>query len=502
MLKVDPSKPLADENCMFLAGPSNSTIVSHWLIRQPPFTQMHMDIEDGKFGYATRLFQSLDRAVIQVLYGQICWEYVPEIYCQPELFVNFNGYVMGEGMGDCLSLRAAVDFVYLHRKALESRFVSERLSDWIDLVFGNKTGSLEQFNMYAPTLHETVWEDPKHIAQEELVLDILKTAGQLPSQLFHSLHPRRAELAAETIVLSEEFSVAFENVKSVALEPVYRSCVCSTCEDGVLGLIGVSDDGEVSNCQVEFNTGNCIRTVVTAAKWPNCLFVPFWHGFVLVQKHKGLALSVGLQGTTDIEFPVKPVAITASGRDVILVGNECGKFVWWFTNEHTLNEISFVQETVVCVAVSQWSGIVAFGTTSGFVFISDLESHQVSFRCDLEGRLPIQILISDEFGFIFVSCDDYSLRLFNVNGAFIRKVPFGREIVAWKSFRGVDGFDYLVVCDTRGKLRACELFYLNFTKPFCRVDGRIQTIDYDPSTRTLIAVSDRACAVWSVTYKT
>jgi hypothetical protein len=48
-----------------------------------------------------------------------------------------------------------------------------------------------------------------------------------------------------------------------------------------------------------------------------------------------------------------------------------------------------------------------------------------------------------------------------VTGETIRKMPIGLEILSWSSWKSSAGFDYLIVSPPSGKLRWCEVFYLD-----------------------------------------
>ena len=74
-------------------------------------------------------------------------ELIPEFYCLPEFLTNSNNFDFGATQkGDVVNdvqlppwaKGDPKEFVRLHREALESKFVSEHLHEWVDLIFGFK----------------------------------------------------------------------------------------------------------------------------------------------------------------------------------------------------------------------------------------------------------------------------------------------------------------------------------------------------------------------------
>lgn len=150
---------------------STSAFVLNYLLRLEPFTTMFLALQSGKFDHPNRLFSSIklawdncqrDTSDVKVrpilprhfksktiscrLFLQ---ELIPEFFCLPEMFVNMNGYKLGNLEEN--DSNAAVDnvelppwasnpheFVRINRQALESEFVSCQIHQWIDLIFGYK----------------------------------------------------------------------------------------------------------------------------------------------------------------------------------------------------------------------------------------------------------------------------------------------------------------------------------------------------------------------------
>jgi hypothetical protein len=102
---------------------SNPAVVAHWLGRLEPFASLPVSPLEP--------FRAVEPTGTN-------WEVVPEFFCEPE-FLLANATAGGRHFDDVKLLRWASDapeFVYVHRKAIESEFVSLHLHEWINLVFG------------------------------------------------------------------------------------------------------------------------------------------------------------------------------------------------------------------------------------------------------------------------------------------------------------------------------------------------------------------------------
>ncbi len=181
--------------------------VLYYLIRLEPYSRLHLQLQGGKFDKADRLFRdvksSWDSASRDNL--QDVRELIPEFFHLPEFLTNHNQFDYGwlqKGLpvhhvmlppwakGD------AREFIRLQRMALESKFVSENLCHWIDLIFGCKqTGAdaVEAQNVFVHLTYEGVVDidaiqDP---VIREATLAQIHNFGQTPSRLFKRAHPAR-----------------------------------------------------------------------------------------------------------------------------------------------------------------------------------------------------------------------------------------------------------------------------------------------------------------------
>ncbi|XP_078085109.1 neurobeachin-like protein 1 isoform X2 [Mustelus asterias] len=189
---------------------SNAAGVMHYLIRVEPFTTLHIQLQSGRFDCADRQFHSIP-ATWQALMENPndVKELIPEFFYFPEFLENKNQLDLGrlqiskERVNDVILPRWATspeDFIYKHRKALESDFVSAHLHEWIDLIFGYKQrgpDAAEALNVfYYCTYEGAVDLDAVTDEKERKALEgMISNFGQTPCQLLKEPHPPR--LAAE-----------------------------------------------------------------------------------------------------------------------------------------------------------------------------------------------------------------------------------------------------------------------------------------------------------------
>uniref|UniRef100_A0A8C4UVC3 Neurobeachin like 1 n=1 Tax=Falco tinnunculus TaxID=100819 RepID=A0A8C4UVC3_FALTI len=192
---------------------SNAAGVMHYLIRVEPFTTLHIQLQSGRFDCADRQFHSIP-ATWQALMDNPndVKELIPEFFYFPEFLENQNGFHLGqlqiskEVVNDVVLPKWAhspEDFIYKHRKALESEYVSAHLHEWIDLIFGYKQrgpAAVEALNVfYYCTYEGAVDLDALTDEKERKALEgMINNFGQTPCQLLKEPHPQR--LSAEEVV--------------------------------------------------------------------------------------------------------------------------------------------------------------------------------------------------------------------------------------------------------------------------------------------------------------
>ena len=187
---------------------SCSAYVLHFLLRLEPYTRMALELQGKQFDRADRLFRSIEgtwrSAAGFEINAQDVRELLPEFYFLPEFLSNLNRFEFGSTQRgthvDDVELPAWAkdphEFIRLHRKALESSYVSENLHLWIDLIFGAKQigkAAIAAQNVFHPLTYEGAVDldaiDDSVIKSATLAQ--IHNFGQTPRKLFNKPHPQR-----------------------------------------------------------------------------------------------------------------------------------------------------------------------------------------------------------------------------------------------------------------------------------------------------------------------
>ncbi|XP_039288405.1 neurobeachin-like protein 1 isoform X2 [Nilaparvata lugens] len=186
---------------------SNSAGVLHYLVRVEPFTTLHIELQSARFDVADRQFYSIPQTWKLLMNNpNDVKELIPEFFYFPEFLRNLNNFDLGllqmtkERVNDVLLppwASSAEDFIYKHRKALESEYVSQHLHEWIDLIFGYKqkgAEAIKALNVFYYCSYEGAvdLDAITNPVEREAVEGMINYFGQTPSQLLKEPHPQRA----------------------------------------------------------------------------------------------------------------------------------------------------------------------------------------------------------------------------------------------------------------------------------------------------------------------
>jgi hypothetical protein len=193
----------------FLYGSHYSTaagVVLYFLLRQEPYTSLHVETQDGHFDVPDRLFSSVKQAW-DMCYGSLSEvkELTPEFYYSPEFLTNHNNLPLGTTQDGTQvhdvelppwANNDSTRFVSIMREALESEHVSQYLHRWVDLIFGYKQRgpeAVKAHNIFYYLTYEGAvqLEQIRDVAMRKATELQIVHFGQCPRRLLRSPHPPR-----------------------------------------------------------------------------------------------------------------------------------------------------------------------------------------------------------------------------------------------------------------------------------------------------------------------
>ncbi|KAL6046069.1 WD repeat and FYVE domain-containing protein 3 [Balamuthia mandrillaris] len=187
---------------------SNIGSVLYYLVRMNPFSKAFVEFQGGNFDVPDRSFHSLESTWLlsSRLSSSDVKELIPEFFYLPDFLLNSNDFDMGVKQNgwrvDDVMLPPWAKgsprlFIQKHREALECRYVSERLHQWIDLMFGHLQsgeGARRAHNLFHPLTYEgavdvDLIDDP---VRKRATIAQISSYGQTPRQLFKRPHAERS----------------------------------------------------------------------------------------------------------------------------------------------------------------------------------------------------------------------------------------------------------------------------------------------------------------------
>jgi len=237
-----------EEKFLYGSHYSSPGVVLHYLIRQEPYTSMHVTLQSDRFDCPDRLFFGKSYLVPILTFCMMdyisltlmshshyslktdlggCWkscntstsdvkELIPEFFLCPDIFTNTNEFPLGKTQTkvcvDSVKLPpwakgSPHEFIRLHKLALESDYVSNNLHHWVDLIFGYKQrgpAALDAHNVFHYLSYEGAVDIDKITDEVErkAIEGHISNFGQTPSQLIpKEPHPPRSFVEDEPLPL-------------------------------------------------------------------------------------------------------------------------------------------------------------------------------------------------------------------------------------------------------------------------------------------------------------
>ncbi|KAL0241303.1 hypothetical protein GEMRC1_006538 [Eukaryota sp. GEM-RC1] len=230
---------------------SNASTALYFLMRLEPFARLHRLLHDGKFDLPDRLFHDLKTTWSSSATGamQDVKELLPELFYNDEALLNRLGLEFGTRQNHQTVhhvdlpnwAKTPRHFVYLHRRALESSYVTQNLPLWVDLIFGFKQRgkfAVDALNVFHPLTYgksrirsrramkqssksTTIHSLDDCVSDEARQIQIMNY-GQMPVQLFPRPHPLRKRIPREqkgNLLTSSENLTVVQRIST--MEPMH-----------------------------------------------------------------------------------------------------------------------------------------------------------------------------------------------------------------------------------------------------------------------------------------
>ena len=168
---------------------------------------MAVTLQGGSFDKPDRLFLSVENSWLSASQENLqdVRELIPEFFYLPEFLSNHNKFDLGTTQREALVKDVALppwargdpkEFIRIHREALESKYVSENLHHWIDLIFGFKQRGKAAMGAMNVFIHLTYEGEVDIDAITDVVMrnatiSQINNFGQTPSKIFSRPHPRK-----------------------------------------------------------------------------------------------------------------------------------------------------------------------------------------------------------------------------------------------------------------------------------------------------------------------
>ncbi|OHT16368.1 hypothetical protein TRFO_13208 [Tritrichomonas foetus] len=420
---------------LFHPSPLTPDAVDKYMVRIDPFTTIHLYKQNCQFS-TDKIFKDLSFSLLNKT------ELVPEFFFFPEFLTNINGLELKDFQFPS-GITNPFEFVYQHRKLLESNEISKRLHQWINLIWGYKQkgkDAHDSLNYRHPFILENVWESEASflIKADQQVSSMIHLYGSIPSQLFTEPHP------IKEIHERNETELSIQEIHDVPF--VFAN---NSNDDTILA---VDFSKKVVNIKLKPNSPIQFEKEIlkTCAKLTKDIrFCAIDCGMILISQDKEFLSILQSKGenesfktfhfeTTDVDYLRGSSNYFTVIRDRTIV-----TLFDTITFPEKVGQIVILDDTIVDCQINQNFSIIAILSRNGMLHLHSLNKMQKVQSVNLKPHHARKLLITPKWGFILVDCSDRIL-IFNINGSLIKEVAFKFDISNWTSFGSVKDFDYVI----------------------------------------------------------
>jgi len=387
------------------------------------------------------------------------FELIPEFFFSPEFLSNKSINIELPNWAS-----NQFEFIYNHRKALESDYVTKMLPAWIDQVFG-----VNQFF------------DPNNSPSDS------ECGYFYPPTLFTKPHPNKTcfipSKCADLIYLSTQTNVLYAT-QFLDEKQLSISFIDSQMSIYIITLVFEPYTKTFAQTHVETQSPTSLNESHQFIQ----SFYQISPNLFLLRGKSCFLYDSNTRTTTMFE---KPHCFAArNGTFIVLNQENC---LCMYTNPN------LKKPDIVCHFPRDPGSVIAISNSFRFIIVSSIDSILWCSINTLEcyhsvvlGQVSIEnILITPSWGFVYVLYKKGKLfyhRLFTNNGDSISEKEICFPIGQVCSFASRSGFDYIALSDNEGNLYIFEAFYMNVGSIRYSYDIPISSIQYFIQMRSFVIV--------------
>jgi hypothetical protein len=384
-------------------------------------------------------------------------ELVPEFFSMPELFNKH--FVLPKWANSPL------EFVYLHRKVLESDSVSSTIHHWFTAIFwpsGSPSLLNEEHPEQGPVDRRSLIKKTVIPRMSRYQIDCVSILEESTSCFRFTIYDKQGTVSTVPVRLKV---LVLQSVSPTTLNDRTRTAVKDSASQARLSQL-VNEHVTSSNDLHVTPIPNAIHMIATKRSFlvfdaNSCMHV--------IGRDEGGEHVVDI-GPADVVTLATDGIWAAVGRQdatILLIRMHHRK------PERDMHyTISLFRDTVKAIAVSQVFNIVVAGTAAfSIIFYSTVTCELVRIvnLKETVGSeiLPKSILITPAWGFVVVygteivaGSEKFLVVVYTVNGILVHKSEIGFPIHFWHCWTSTRGFDYLAYADEAGRVYYNEVFYL------------------------------------------